>query len=100
MEQMMTRHVLHNDIWQAVIRGSAIMKRGDVGVFKRGQDLPLIAESRQDGGVVRLETQELESYMFAKLIIIAIRQEHRAHTTAAKQLLDSVGPKPPSHPLT
>ena len=57
IEQMMSRHVFHDDVGQSVIGGTSIIKSGNIGVFERGQDLALIAESRQDGRVVRLEAQ-------------------------------------------
>jgi len=75
------------------------MKHGDIRVIESGQDLALIAESRQHSRVVRLEAQELESDVFAKLIIIATRQKDRAHAAAAEQLLDSVWSETTTHPL-
>src|SRR5271168_5579497 len=99
MKQVVARHVLHDDIRQPVIRGTTIMKRGDIRMVERRQDLPLIAESRQDGGVVRLEAQKLESDMFAELIVVATRQKNRAHAASAQELLDSVRPQAASYPL-
>src|SRR5580704_5670835 len=96
---MLPRHVFHDDIRQSVVAGTSIIKSGNIGVFECGQDLTLIAESRQDGRFVRLEAQELQSDVFAELIIIATRQKDGAHAAAAEQLLDSVWPKPASYPL-
>jgi hypothetical protein len=84
MKQMAPRHVLHDDVRQPVIGGASIVKSGDIRVIERSQDLPLIAKSRQDRRVVGLEAQNLQGHSLAELIVVAIRQENRAHPSAAQ----------------
>src|SRR4051812_30364494 len=78
--------IFHDEIGQSVISGSAIEQAGDVGMFERRKNLPLVLKTIQDRLGVHPALDQLDRDDHSELLIGAFGQVDIAHASSADAL--------------
>src|SRR5262245_41848040 len=94
-------HVLHDDIGLTLAAAwrqpsPAVQKARDVGMIKRGEDLPLAPEALKLRRIALGEPQQLDCSDLLELAIVPRCAVNRAHSALA----DSCGQTVVTHPLS
>src|SRR5258707_9406512 len=76
--------VLHHKVGQAFFGCSAIQQRGDVRMYERGENLPLVPKAGDDEFRVHPALDDLDRYLLAVRLVHPFGEVHRAHSAASK----------------
>ena len=85
-------HVLHHEVGQAVWRRAAIEERRDVGMFERGENLTLVAESADDQLGIHAAPNHLDGDVPFEHLVGTAGEIDRAHAAAPDARFDEVRP--------
>jgi hypothetical protein len=78
--------VLHDQIRQPFVGAAAVHQPGDVGMVKRGEDLPLRAEAREDVVGVHPALDELDRHRLGEAALSSLGPVDRAHPSPVELL--------------
>ena len=76
-------HKFHDDERNAFGGQSRIQEPGDVGMFQRRQNPPLVLESLHQAGTVKCRVDQFYRDVLFKLVVVAAAQVHDAHAATA-----------------
>ena len=86
--------VLHHQVRRARLVGPTIKKPGDVRMIEVGQDLPFIAEARDDQLRIHAAPDQFDGDVALIFAIVANRAVHDAHAAFADASGDAVRAEP------
>ncbi len=83
VRDVLTLHVLHREVRQAVAGRAAVQQAGNVGMLQARQDLSFVAKAADDRVGVHPATQHFDRDAPLKRIVIADRQKDGAHAATS-----------------
>src|SRR5262249_7421579 len=75
--------VLHNEVRQSVVGGSAVEQPGDVWMFQVGKYLTLVSEAGDDEIGIKPALDQLDGHLLVIMIVVPNRAIDCAHSAAA-----------------
>src|SRR5690606_23986952 len=90
--------VFHHEVRQLPVRDPAVEQLGNVGMFQRGENLALRAETPMQLFAVRAATQQLDRDPPAEMTVVSLSEVDDAHTSATQLPDHAVRADPPHRP--